>query len=240
MLCLENVKKHFNLGWGRTLKAVDEVDVALEEGEIVGLMGESGCGKTTTGLLACKLLAPTAGRVLLDGRDVTYDVGSDLKAFRKAVQIVFQDPLSAFNPRRTIAWSLKEAGEVTDDRPEEWKKRQEGLCSSFDYSIDLMTRFPHELSGGELQRAAIVRSLLVCPRFLIVDEPTSMLDLSTQAQIARGLRQRSQDQDMGILWITHDEELAAAVCDRVLLMEHGKIVSERSPQNLLERKDATS
>jgi peptide/nickel transport system ATP-binding protein len=226
MLRLENISKFFGAAQGKRFQVLSGINFNLKKGEIVGLMGDSGCGKTTTALIACKLIAPSSGSIYLDDIDVTQKNKKDLAVFRKNVQIVFQDPVSAFDPRHTIQWSLAEAAKTTSMLENEGERYQYDLCKILDFPIRLLDRYPHEMSGGELQRAAIIRPLLIHPQYLLLDEPTSMLDLSTQAQIVRSIQSIVKEKNVGVLWITHDEELAASICDRVLLMQSGKIITK--------------
>ncbi|MDD1772486.1 MAG: dipeptide/oligopeptide/nickel ABC transporter ATP-binding protein [Methanomassiliicoccales archaeon] len=226
MLTLENVSKEFVLSSGRRFNAVKDVSLDLNKGSVLGMMGDSGCGKSTTALIACRLLNQTSGKILLDNMDVSSHRRKALSQFRRSVQIVFQDPISAFDPLHTIRWSFSEAAAASGMTAEVQSERQDELCQSMDFPLCLLDRFPSEVSGGELQRAAIVRSLFIKPDYLILDEPTSMLDLSTQAQISRGILSIVQNDSIGILWITHDEALAKAVCDRILYMKDGMLVQQ--------------
>jgi peptide/nickel transport system ATP-binding protein len=231
MLRLDNISKIFDLGHGKYLHAVSEMSLTLMNGKIVGLMGDSGCGKTTTALIASRLITPSSGNIYLDDINMTQKNNKDIASFRKKVQIVFQDPVSAFNPRHTIRWSLAEAVKTTNKLENERIQNLKDLCKIFDFPIRLLDRYPHEMSGGELQRAAIIRPLLIHPKYLILDEPTSMLDLSTQAQIVRSLQLIVKQEKVGVLWITHDEELMSFLCDHVLLMQNGKIINEKTTVN---------
>lgn len=221
MLRLDKVSKDFLTGRRKRVQAVKSASFTMDRGEVVGLMGNSGCGKSTTALLACRLLNPTHGAVIFEGTDVTDCRRKGLTDFRMKVQIVFQDPVGAFDPMRTIDWSLREAVGRMEPGGGANASRQKELCQIMDFPLRLLDRHPTEMSGGELQRAAIVRSLMVHPKLLLLDEPTSMLDLSTQAQISRGILSIVALESVGVLWITHDDTLAKVVCDRVLMMKDG-------------------
>ncbi|MEM1672075.1 MAG: ABC transporter ATP-binding protein [Archaeoglobaceae archaeon] len=213
--------------------AVRDVDISIKKGEVITLLGESGSGKSTLAKLLCLLLEPTDGDVLLDGFRVTNLKGKELKNFRKKVQMIPQHPEEALDPRWKIVESVVEPAKIHGiiDKDEE------------DFAIELLElvglkkehleRYPKELSGGELQRVVIARAISLQPHFLICDEPTSMLDASIQALIIRLLLELQKKFKMGILFITHDVDLARAISDKSLIMLRGEIVEETSLENAL-------
>ncbi|MEM3505357.1 MAG: ABC transporter ATP-binding protein [Archaeoglobaceae archaeon] len=217
----------------RRFFAVKDVDISIKKGEVITLLGESGSGKSTLAKLLCLLLEPTDGDVLLDGFRVTNLKGKELKNFRKKVQMIPQHPEEALDPRWKIVKSVVEPAKIHGiiDKDEE------------DFAIELvelvglkkehLERFPKELSGGELQRVVIARAISLQPHFLICDEPTSMLDASIQALIIRLLLELQRKLKMGILFITHDVDLARAISDKSLIMLRGEIVEETSLENAL-------
>ncbi|MEM5823817.1 MAG: ABC transporter ATP-binding protein, partial [Archaeoglobaceae archaeon] len=217
----------------RRFFAVRDVDISIKKGEVITLLGESGSGKSTLAKLLCLLLEPTDGDVLLDGFRVTNLKGKELKNFRKKVQMIPQHPEEALDPRWKIVESVVEPAKIHGiiDKDEE------------DFAIELLElvglkkehleRYPKELSGGELQRVVIARAISLQPHFLICDEPTSMLDASIQALIIRLLLELQKKFKMGILFITHDVDLARAISDKSLIMLRGEIVEETSLENAL-------
>lgn len=228
MLELRHVTKIFKTGSGAKRTAVSSASLRLSPGETVGLLGESGCGKTTLAMVAMKLTRPDSGQVLLDGDDIT---GLGERAFRKSrgkVQMVFQNPISSFDPLRTNRWSLREAYDFFGRRPD-----LDEMAACFGLPADILDRRPAMVSGGEAQRVAIMRSLASDPEYLILDEPTSMLDLSIQASIMELLASIGKEAGWGTLLITHDVDLAACVCDRLYIMREGRIVESGKAKELL-------
>lgn len=235
MITIEGVSKSFRNGrFGQESKVLKNVDIEIAKGEVVGLIGESGCGKTTLAMILMKLLEPDNGRVTIDGMEIT-DIGQ--RAYRKNrgfVQMVFQNPHASFNPQRTISWSLNEAYSSFGKNPD-FKK----LLKDFNLPPDVLNRKPYTISGGELQRLSIIRSLASDPDYLILDEPTSMLDLSIQAGIMNKLMEYKGSK--GMLLITHDIDLAACVCDRVYIMENGQTIRHGGvPDMIVENFDFQS
>lgn len=239
LLTVHGLRKHFPLRrdiLGRpreTLQAVSGVSFDIRRGETLALVGESGCGKTTTARLILRLLEPTAGSILFDGRDVLDLEGADLKRFRRRAQIVFQDPFGSLNPRMTVGGMLREilgthrlaSGRAATDRVAE-------LMTSVGLDAASAARYPHEFSGGQRQRIGIARALAVEPEFIVADEPVSALDVSVQAQVLNLLADLQRRLDLTYLFITHDLSVVRHMADRVAVMYLGKIVELQESENL--------
>lgn len=228
MLELVKVSKLFRTGFlGRNMKvAVDEASLRLERGEILGLIGESGCGKSTLARIALKLLPPTSGRIFIDGVDVTDMPEKQFREYRKRIQIIFQHPESALDPHYTLMDSINESFNRLAIPKLERAAVLEKLADDVSLPLDILYRYPNQVSGGEVQRAVLTRVLAFKPEYLVLDEPTSMLDVSVQAHILQLLKKKAKRDNMGLLFISHDLEVVRAMCDRVMVMKAGKIIEE--------------
>jgi len=204
--------------------AVDDVSFEVRRGETLGLVGESGCGKSTTGRMLLRLLQPTGGQIHFDGQDVGSLRGDDLRVFRRRAQLVFQDPVGSLNPRLSAGAMLEEALSVHGLGGPNRRARVVELLDLVGLGPDHLDRYPHELSGGQRQRLGIARALSVEPDFLVLDEPVSALDVSVRAQIVNLLKRLQADLRLTYLFIAHDLGLVEHVSDRVAVMYLGRIV----------------
>jgi peptide/nickel transport system ATP-binding protein len=229
MLSLHGIHKRYATLAGTAIIA-DGMDLDLDEGEVYGLIGQSGSGKSTLGRLVLGLEAPDTGQVLFDGQDVSTFNRRQWQVFRKNVQMVPQHPDAAFNPRRTLGASLSEVFRFHEVcREDQEKKYMDATLEHVRIHPQLLCRFPSQLSGGELQRLAIARAILTKPRFLVLDEVTSMLDVSVQATIIRTLESLKNQHKIGYLFITHNAGLAKIFCDRIASLKEGKLFPQASP-----------
>ncbi len=208
------------------IKAVDDVSFVVRRGETLGLVGESGCGKTTTGRCILQLYRPTAGTILFDGKDLCSMNGRELRGMRRQMQVIFQDPYSSLNPRMTagniVGEPLLVQGLATDQRA--YRERVAELLSLVGLRTSMADRFPHEFSGGQRQRIGVARALAVNPQFVVCDEPVSALDVSIQAQIVNLLEELQEKFDLTYLFIAHDLSVVRHISDRVAVMYLGHIV----------------
>jgi oligopeptide transport system ATP-binding protein len=228
LLSVRGLVKHYRVD-GKLVRAVDGIDFNVYEGETFSLVGESGCGKTSAALATLRLHEPTDGQILFDGRDIRALSRRQLKALRKEMQIIFQDPYASLNPRMTV---LDIVGEGLDiHRLATGQKRTDRVVELLErvgLRTDALHRYPHEFSGGQRQRIGIARALAPDPRFLVCDEPTSALDLSVQAQVINLLKSLQRDMNLTYLFISHDLAVVRHVSDRLGVMYRGHIV-ERAP-----------
>ena len=228
--------KFFKAGRKQTLKAVDHVSVSIKRGETLGLVGESGCGKTTCGRTMMKLYEPTSGKVVFDGKDISTLKGKDLLEFRKNVQIIFQDPYASLDPRMTIGEIISEGMDVHFKLTDKEKNDKVAeLLNKVGLSADYANRFAHELSGGQRQRVGIARALAVEPKFIVCDEPISALDVSIQAQVVNLLIKLQREFGLTYLFISHDLSMVKHISDRVGVMYLGSMVELASNHDLYDR-----
>ena len=211
---------------GRVVRAVENVDITVRRGETVGIVGESGSGKTTVARCVARLIEPTSGAVRIDNIDVARLPESRLRAHRRHVQIVFQDPYRSLNPRRTVGASIIEGPVNFGLTHAEAMKRAGRLRALVGLAPEALDRYPHQFSGGQRQRIAIARALAMEPTLLIADEPVSALDVSVQAQVLKLLDDVRQRFDLAVLFITHDLRVAAQICDRIAVMQRGVVVEQ--------------
>ncbi|AFZ74841.1 ABC transporter ATP-binding protein [Natronobacterium gregoryi] len=220
------------------VRAVDGVSFDVYRGETLGLVGESGCGKSTTGETLLRLQEPTGGRVEYDGRNVYALEGTALDEFRRAAQVVFQDPFSSLDPRMTVGGIVRQPLDVHGiGTKEDRNDRVRGLLKRVGLSADQLDRYPHEFSGGQRQRVGIARALALDPEFVVLDEPTSALDVSVQAQVLNLLADLQTEFGLTYLLISHDLSVVRHVCDRVAVMYLGEIVEIAPSADLFEDPD---
>ncbi|MCE5170455.1 dipeptide ABC transporter ATP-binding protein [Paenibacillus profundus] len=226
LLEVNQLRKFFNLGRGNILKAVNDVSFTIQRGETLGMVGESGCGKSTAGRTILRLYEPTQGQVRYNGTDIYRVKRGQMKALRREMQMIFQDPYASLNPRMTITDIIGEALDIhglAGSRSAR-KKRVEDLLDLVGLNPDHATRYPHEFSGGQRQRIGIARALAVDPKFIICDEPISALDVSIQAQIVNLLQDLQKQFGLTYLFIAHDLSMVKHISDRVAVMYLGKMV----------------
>ncbi|WP_181969096.1 ABC transporter ATP-binding protein [Paenibacillus jamilae] len=223
---VEGLKKYFNVGKNRVLKAVDNLNFYIREGETLGMVGESGCGKSTAGRTILRLYEPTAGSVRFNGTDIYKLSPGKMKAMRRDMQMIFQDPYASLNPRFTVSDIIGEALDIHNmaGSRAERKKRIEELLDLVGLNPDHATRYPHEFSGGQRQRIGIARALAVNPKFIICDEPISALDVSIQAQVVNLLKELQERLGLTYLFIAHDLSMVKHISDRVAVMYRGRMV----------------
>jgi peptide/nickel transport system ATP-binding protein len=232
LLRVTNLKKHFSVVGGLLSReigrvhAVDGVSFVVNRGETLGLVGESGCGKSTTGRCVLRLIEPSSGEIVFGGQDVLKLGGEDLRAMRRDVQLVFQDPFASLNPRMTIGAILGEAFIIHKLAPSasEREERVASLLVKVGLKGEHMRRYPHEFSGGQRQRIAIARALAVEPKFIVCDEPVSALDVSIQAQVINLLEDLQSELNLTYLFVAHDLSVVEHISDRVAVMYLGRIV----------------
>lgn len=236
LLEVKGLKKYFQMGKKAALKAVDDVSFYIREGETLGVVGESGCGKTTCGRTCIGLYDKTGGEVLYRGKDVHQMRGDDRKKFTKMAQIIFQDPYASLDPKMRISDIIAEgirAHKIIDSEAD-IQKRVEELLITVGLDKDYGNRYAHEFSGGQRQRIGIARALAVEPEFIVCDEPISALDVSVQAQIVNLLGKLQKEKGLTYMFIAHDLSMVKYISDRVMVMYLGKIVEITASDQLYE------
>jgi len=232
-LRFENISMHFDDAAGR-VQAVDSISFSLARRELLGIVGESGSGKSTVAKLLTGLHLPTSGNILLDGKDITHAHGKERRALYTRIQMVFQDAVGSFNPRRTIGAMIGETiCRLCTPDERDTKRRVAELLTEVGLPSSYAMRYPHEMSGGECQRAAIARAMAVHPEILVCDEATSALDVSVQANIISLLLHLQREHGMSLLFISHDLPLVSSIADRVLIMQNGRIVEQGETSRVL-------
>jgi len=240
LLLVEDLKKHFPVTRGivfqkqiGAVKAVDGVSFTVREGETLGVVGESGCGKSTMARCIMRLLDPTGGRVVFDGRDITKLSRAQLRPIRREMMMIFQDPYASLNARKRVGFIVAEALEVHKlGTPAEVKRRVQELLEVVGLNPEHYNRFPHEFSGGQRQRIGVARALAVNPKLIVCDEPVSALDVSVQAQILNLLKDLQRDFGLTYVFIAHDLNVVRHISDRVLVMYLGHTVELAARQQL--------
>ncbi|MBA3020015.1 ABC transporter ATP-binding protein [Propionicimonas sp.] len=243
LLRVTDLKKHFPTynqklirHEGDPIKAVDGISFSLEPGETLGLVGESGCGKSTAGRTILRLLEPTAGTIEFEGRDVTKIGGEDLRKLRREVQMVFQDPYGSLNPRHPVGAIIAAPFQIQRITPEGGvKKAVQELMERVGLNPEHYNRYPHEFSGGQRQRIGVARAIALKPKLVVCDEPVSALDVSIQAQVINLLEDIQAEQNLAYVFIAHDLSVVRHISDRVMVMYLGKMMELADRDRLYER-----
>jgi peptide/nickel transport system ATP-binding protein/oligopeptide transport system ATP-binding protein len=241
ILEVRDVVKHFPITQGiifqrqiGAVQAVDGVTLSVEAGETLGLVGESGCGKSTTARVIMRLLEPTSGTIEFEGEDISHIRGDKLKALRREMQMIFQDPYSSLNPRKTVGSIIAEPFAIHGLHTGDGERRRavQGLMDRVGLNPEHYNRYPHEFSGGQRQRIGVARALALRPKVIVADEPVSALDVSIQAQVLNLLRELQRELNLTLIFIAHDLSVVRHMCDRVAVMYLGKIVELATSEQL--------
>ena len=236
ILEVKHLKKIFKSG--KEFKNVlNDINFTLNAGECLGVVGQSGCGKSTLAKIISRLLNADEGEVILCGKNITRAEGQDLKSAYSEMQMIFQMPEESVNPRKTLGWSIGEP--LRNHNFENVDERIETLLREVGLTAEFINRYPHEVSCGQCQRAAIARAISLSPKLLICDEATSALDVTVQAQIIKLLRKLCTEKKIAMLFITHDLALLPKIADKVMVMHGGKIVEEGAPTEVIENSKSS-
>ena len=235
LLEVKNLKKYFSVPKGM-LHAVDDVSFTIDAGKTLGIVGESGCGKTTTGRAILRLEEPTGGQVLFDGVDVTKLSKHEMRKMRQQMQIIFQDPFSSLNPRKTVSQTIEEPIKLAKLIPNKDKRfmRVSELMDTVGLAERLVNTYPHELDGGRRQRIGIARALAMNPQFIVCDEPVSALDVSIQAQILNLMKKIQKDTGITYIFITHDLSVVNHFSDDIAVMYLGRMIEKAPSEELFK------
>ncbi|WDV46289.1 ATP-binding cassette domain-containing protein [Clostridiaceae bacterium M8S5] len=230
---IKNLKKYFKTPKGM-LHAVDDITLDISEGKTLGVVGESGCGKSTTGRLAVNLLTPTSGEILFNGKNLSKINKNEMKEIRKEMQMIFQDPFASLNPRKTVSETIAEPLRIHKicNNKSELNNRVKELMDTVGLSQRLINTYPHELDGGRRQRVGIARAIALEPSFIVCDEPVSALDVSIQAQVLNLLNQLQKEKNLTYMFITHDLSVVRFFSDDIAVMYLGQLVEKASASEL--------
>jgi oligopeptide/dipeptide ABC transporter ATP-binding protein len=236
---VKDLKKYFPSGDSKKpVRAVDNVTFQVRKGETLGVVGESGCGKSTTGRLVLKLLQPTSGSITFEGRSLSGMRGNELRAIRREMQIIFQDPFASLDPRKTVYKILSEPFEIHYPHMSRTEKDEKlmKLVNCVGLRPEHIFRYPHEFSGGQRQRVGIARAIALNPKFVVCDEPVSALDVSIQAQVINLMQDIKKEYNLTYLFISHDLRIIKHICDRVMVMYLGNIVEIGTKDAIYEKR----
>ena len=236
LLEVEGLKKYFQVGKGQTLKAVDDISFQIKKGQTLGLVGESGCGKTTVGRTLLRIYEPDAGKILFDGKDISRVSKKEAKELTRRMQMVFQDPYASLNPFFTVGEIVEEGMKIHKMYHSETERMERvyELLEMVGLNKDHANRFPHEFSGGQRQRVGIARALALNPEFIVCDEPLSALDVSIQAQVVNMLMKFQEEMDLTYLFIAHDLSMVRHIADQTAVMYLGTMVEYGSTRDVYE------
>lgn len=243
ILKLEGLKKHFNTTTGGAfnkqkaiLKAVDGIDLEVMPGETIGLVGESGCGKTTAGRTILKLYEPTEGKIIFEGEDISKLSAAKMKPYRRQMQMIFQDPYASLNPRQTIGTIIANMFEIQGIKPAGGVENEvRALMERVGLNPEHINRYPHEFSGGQRQRIGVARAIALKPKLIVADEPVSALDVSIQAQVVNLLEDLQNEFKMSYIFVAHDLSVVQHISDRVVVMYLGKVMEQADKADIFNK-----